>query len=182
MMDAKANGNRRLVQGTRQRELLRVREARSVDVQAMVELLGTLFAQERDFAPSAGRQRRALELLLAQPALGRLFVLSQGSTILGMVSLLFTISTAEGGKAAWLEDLVVRPDQRGRGFGTRLLRAAVDWARKEGLTRITLLTDASNVRARRLYLRQGFASSAMQPLRIYLTRKDQPSVLASSLA
>jgi ribosomal protein S18 acetylase RimI-like enzyme len=74
--------------------------------------------------------------------MGRLFVLTRGPNILGMVSLLFTISTAEGGKAAWLEDLVVRPEQRQRGLGTRLLRAAVDWARKEGLTRITLLTDA----------------------------------------
>jgi GNAT superfamily N-acetyltransferase len=155
----------------RARHFARVREARPADLEAMVELLGHLFKQESDFVPAPAKQRRALSLILAQPSAGRLFVLTLGGKVLGMVSLLFTISTAEGGKAAWLEDLVVAPDQRGRGYGTRLLRAAVDWARREGIARITLLTDSNNSGARGLYLRHGFAASAMQPLRLHLTRR-----------
>jgi GNAT superfamily N-acetyltransferase len=181
MLDGNTDRNRRSVQPARPRDVVRVREARGADVEAMVELLSHLFKQEKDFAPCAAKQRRALEIVLAQPAMGRLFVLTRGSSLLGMVSLLFTISSAEGGKVAWLEDLVVRPDQRGRGFGTRLLRAAVDWARKEGLMRITLLTDADNGRARRLYLRHGFAASAMQPLRLYPAREASPRTPALSL-
>jgi ribosomal protein S18 acetylase RimI-like enzyme len=182
MIEAHAEKNRRPVHPAKPRDLVRVREARSTDVEAMVELLGYLFKQERDFAPATTKQRRALEILLAQPAMGRLFVLTRGSKILGMVSLLFTISTAEGGKAAWLEDLVVRPELRDRGLGTRLLRAAVDWARKEGLTRITLLTDVDNAHARRLYLRHGFKPSAMQPLRLHLTRTTPPRPFVLSFA
>jgi len=155
----------------RARPLIRVREARASDVGAMVELLSLLFKQEADFAPSPAKQRRALELILAQPSMGRLFVLTRANKVLGMVSLLFTISTAEGGKAAWLEDLVVRAEHRGRGLGTRLLRAVVDWARKQGLSRITLLTDADNTGARGLYMRHGFVPSAMQPLRLHLARR-----------
>jgi GNAT superfamily N-acetyltransferase len=166
----------------RPRQLLRVREARTSDLEAMVELLGYLFKQESDFCPSAAKQRRALELILAQPSAGRLFVATRGTKVLGMISLLFTISTAEGGKVAWLEDLVVRPEQRGRGLGTRLLRAAVDWAHREGLARITLLTDAENVLARRLYLRHGFSVSAMQPLRIHLGRRTSARPWTSSMA
>lgn len=152
------------------REWIRVREAKAADLEAMVELLSFLFHQEADFSPSPEKQRRALELLLAQPSMGRLFVLTRGAKVLGMVSLLFTISTAEGGKAAWIEDLIVQPDQQGKGLGTRLLRAAIDWARKEGLMRITLLTDTDNSHARRLYIRHGFNVSAMQPLRLQLGR------------
>jgi GNAT superfamily N-acetyltransferase len=148
----------------------------------MVELLSLLFKQEADFAPSPAKQRRALELILAQPSMGRLFVLTRANRVLGMVSLLFTISTAEGGKAAWLEDLVVRTDHRGHGLGTRLLRAAVDWARKEGITRITLLTDANNVGARGLYVRHGFVPSAMQPLRLHLARKPSGRSTALTMA
>jgi GNAT superfamily N-acetyltransferase len=155
----------------RARALIRVREARAADVGAMVDLLSLLFKQEADFVPSPAKQRRALELILAQPSMGQLFVLTRANKVLGMVSLLFTISTAEGGKAAWLEDLVVRVDHRGRGVGTRLLRAAVDWARKQGVTRITLLTDADNTGARGLYLRHGFSPSTMQPLRLQLARR-----------
>lgn len=142
----------------------------------MVALLGTLFEQESDFSPSASKQRRGLSSILAQRSLGRLFVLTVDRKVLGMVSLLFTVSTAEGGKVAWLEDWVVHPEQRGRGLGTRLLRAAVDWARKDGITRITLLTDPDNVRARGLYLRHGFTTSPMQPLRLRLPRKSARSV------
>lgn len=164
------------------RHFVRVREACAADLGAMVELLGFLFKQEMDFVPSATKQRRALQAILAQPSVGRLFVLTRGQSVLGMVSLLFTVSTAEGGKAAWLEDLVVRPEQRGHGLGTRLLRAAVDWARKEGITRITLLTDATNAGARALYLRHGFSVSAMQPLRLHLARKPGSRAVASILA
>ena len=170
-MEEVTERQRRAPRRPRSQEFLRVREARESDADAMVELLGHLFKQEADFSPSAAKQRRAIELLLAQPTLGRLFVLSRGTKVLGMVSLLFTVSTAEGGKAAWLEDLVVLPDQRGKGLGTRLLRGTIDWARRHGLTRITLLTDSDNLGARGLYLRHGFVASAMQPLRLHLGRR-----------
>ena len=80
---------------------VRVREARKSDIPAMSDLLGLLFSQEADFHPDAEKQQRALALLMAQPTLGRLFVVTRGKQILGMVSLLLTISTASGGKAAW---------------------------------------------------------------------------------
>lgn len=170
-MEELSERQRRANRRPRSQQFLRVREAREADVEAMVELLGHLFKQEADFSAAPSKQRRAVELLLAQPNLGRLFVLSRGPKVLGMVSLLFTISTAEGGKAAWLEDLVVCPDQRGKGLGTRLLRGAIDWARRHGLTRISLLTDGDNLGARQLYARHGFVASAMQPLRLHLGRR-----------
>ncbi len=160
----------------------RVRQARPADVGSMVDLLALLFAQEADFAPSPAKQRRAIELILARPSLGRVFVLTQDRKVLGMASLLFTISTAEGGRAAWLEDLVVRPEQRGRGLGTRLLQSVVEWARKQGITRISLLTDADNVGARGLYMRHGFRPSAMQPMRLSLERRSSKRPAASTMA
>ncbi len=167
-MDSTVEKGRDAASEARGQPRLRVREACAGDVNAMVDLLTCLFEQEADFTPSPAQQRRALELLLAQPSWGRLFVISRGSDVLGMVSLLFTVSTAEGGRVAWLEDMVVRPGWRGKGLGTRLLRAASAWAEKQGLRRISLLTDATNTGARQLYRRQGFVPSAMVPLRLYL--------------
>ena len=82
-----------------------------------------------------------------------------------MVSILFTVSTAEGGAAAWLEDLVVHPDFRKLGVGTKLVRRAIEGGKEAGCTRITLLTDASNSAAIRFYERDGFVRSAMVALR-----------------
>src|SRR5206468_802406 len=71
-----------------------------------------LFTMEADFNPDRTKQVRGLRLLLEQPSRGRIFVLRHNGTILGMINLLFTISTAEGGFVILLEDVVVHKDHR----------------------------------------------------------------------
>ena len=100
------------------------------------------------------------------PHAGRIFAARNNGQIVGMVSLLFTISTAEGAKACWLEDMVVRPDQRGKGLGTRLLQHAISYAKANGFSRIALLTDQTNDRAIRFYERHGFRALVMIPLAV----------------
>jgi GNAT superfamily N-acetyltransferase len=143
-------------------------DARFEHIPAMVGLLRELFSEEQDFEPSYTRQATALELIVNQPAHGRVFVAVAGHGAIGMISLLFTISTAAGGYAAWVEDLVVASAMRGKGVGSALLEHAVAWARREGLTRLTLLTDRRNEQAQRLYARNGFVLSQMIPLRLGL--------------
>jgi GNAT superfamily N-acetyltransferase len=145
-----------------------VTDASTDDVPAMVELLRILFAQERDFQPRFHLQTAALNALQSRSDIGRLFVARRESNVVGMVSLLFTISTATGGKVAWLEDLVVMPNVRGEGIGTQLLQHVIGWARRHDIKRITLLTDSDNEGAQHLYLSQGFTASRMVPLRLHL--------------
>ena len=137
----------------------------------MVELLGVLFTDEAEFQPNSDKQKRALEAILANPTVGRLFVAREGKRVVAMASLLYTVSTAEGGKAAWFEDLVVHPDERKRGIGEALLKVVVDHARNEGVLRITLLTDMQNERAQAMYRRVGFVGSPMKPMRLKLKPK-----------
>jgi ribosomal protein S18 acetylase RimI-like enzyme len=145
-----------------------IQPALATDIPALCHLLALLFAQEADFRPDTERQRQALAMLLADPSAGRLLVCREGGTVTGMVSLLLTVSTAEGGRAALLEDLVVAPAARGRGVGTRLLRAALALARDLGCLRVTVLTDHDNAHAKALYRAHGFTASAMQVLRLHL--------------
>lgn len=142
--------------------------ARLEDLAQLAELLGLLFAQEADFAPDPEKQRRALSAILSDPSIGCMYVVRDGAEVIAMASLLYTVSTAEGGKAAWLEDLVVRPDRRGQGIGTMLLEHVVARGRADGLLRITLLSDAANERAHALYRGLGFEFSAMRPMRLKL--------------
>jgi GNAT superfamily N-acetyltransferase len=88
-----------------------------------------------------------------------------------MASLLYTVSTAEGGRAALFEDLVVRPDFRKQGIGAKLLEYVIAQARAEGLVRITLLTDMQNERAQVLYRKLGFVGSPMKPMRLKIKPK-----------
>ena len=142
--------------------------ATTKDLPQMVELLGVLFTDEAEFQPDPGKQKRALEAILANPGIGKLFVAREGKRVIAMASLLYTVSTAEGGKAAWFEDLVVHPEERKRGIGEALLKQVVAQARAEGVLRITLLTDMQNERAQAMYRRVGFVGSPMKPMRLKL--------------
>jgi len=142
--------------------------ARPGDLEQLVALLGLLFEDEEEFAPDADKQRRALQAILADPGVGRTFVAREGERIVAMANLLYTVSTAEGGRAALFEDLVVVPERRGKGIGSALLRHVIDSARQEGLTKITLLTDRGNKRAQALYRKMGFVASTMTAMRLKL--------------
>lgn len=139
--------------------------ADSRDVPAMLELLGELFARERDFRPDADRQLRGLRLILAHPERGRLFVARLSGRVVAMANALFTISTAEGGPVVLLEDVIVASRYRGNGIGSRMLDHILQWAEEEGFLRVSLLTDADNQGAQRFYQRLGFTPSQMKLLR-----------------
>ena len=145
--------------------------AKASDLARLVELLGILFESEAEFSADAEKQRAALQAILADPAKGRIFVAREGRQVVAMASLLYTVSTAEGGKAALFEDLVTAPEYRKRGIGEALLKHVVNEARNEGVLRMTLLTDMQNERAQAMYRRAGFAGSPMKPMRLKLKKK-----------
>ena len=138
------------------------------DVPRLCELLAILFAQEHEFAPDPVKQARGLKAIIADPSIGLILVLRKEGEIVGMVNLLFTISTFLGGKVALLEDLIIDPAHRGKGAGTFLLQAAREKATEQACQRITLLTDGSNASARAFYRRMGFVESSMVPFRLML--------------
>ncbi len=150
---------------------LRFEAATSKDLPQLVELLGQLFEQEAEFTPNAAKQEVALKLIFANPAYGKVFVAKDGSRVVAMASMLYTVSTAEGGKAALFEDLVVRTENRKQGIGARLLEYVISQARAEGVLRLTLLTDMQNERAQVLYRKLGFVGSPMKPMRLKIKPK-----------
>jgi ribosomal protein S18 acetylase RimI-like enzyme len=142
--------------------------AAPVDVPQLVELLGILFAQEHELSPDPVKQRRALELILADPSRARIYVAREKGRAIAMAALHFTISTAEGGRVAGLEDCIVHPDHRRQGIGEKLLGYVLEQARTEGLSRVMLLTDGDNARAQALYRKLGFRPSSMLAMRLKL--------------
>jgi GNAT superfamily N-acetyltransferase len=147
----------------------RVEPATLEDLPALLVLLTALFDEEEDFTPDPEKQTHGLRLILEQPNRGRIFVVRNDHQIIGMVNLLFTISTAEGGFVILMEDVIVHPDHRGQGYGGRLLSHAIQFARDRDFRRITLLTDKISERSQRFFNRHGFYFSKMIPMRIVLS-------------
>jgi GNAT superfamily N-acetyltransferase len=142
--------------------------ARREELPQLVALLGILFSQEAEFTPDDAKQTRALEKILSDESVGTVYVARAEGRVVAMATLIYTISTAEGGVAALFEDLIVQPGHRGRGVASSLLEFVIQEARKQGVLRLTLLTDMQNERAQALYRKLGFADSTMKAMRLKL--------------
>ena len=151
--------------------MLTIQLATLNDIPALCGLLTVLFSQEAEFQPDTAAQQRGLNAILSDPAIGEILVARQNGHIVGMVNLLYSISTALGARVALLEDMVVAPEMRGSGLGSQLLAAAIEHAKQHGCLRITLLTDADNYAAQAFYQKQGFEKSSMIPLRLGLNSR-----------
>jgi GNAT superfamily N-acetyltransferase len=143
-----------------------VRPAAQADVDAVVRLLQDLFALEEDFRPDHRRQRRGLKLLLEGCGKHRCLLVGESEgRVIAMASVQVLISTAEGGLAGWVEDVVVHRDYRDRGVGRQLMAAISTWADRHGLTRLQLLADRNNRPALDFYARLGWRQTQLICLR-----------------
>src|SRR5438552_17875569 len=86
------------------------------ELDELSDLLGELFSEESDFRPNKEKQLRGLRLIFEEPNRGRVFVLRCDRSIVGMINLLFTISTRECGFVILLEDLVIDKAYRDKGY------------------------------------------------------------------
>ena len=73
-------------------------------------------------------------MIIEHPNRGRILVLRNSNKIIGMVNMLFTISTAEGGLALILEDFIIHPMNRGMGYGKQLLNEVKKFAKEKILS------------------------------------------------
>src|SRR6266498_976459 len=121
-----------------------IEPATEADLDELSEMLGGLFAQESDFRPDKDKQLRGLRLIFEQPSRGRGFVIL-------------------------LEDLVIHKEYQGKGYGSKLLQYAIDFAKQKNFLRITLLTDRPENVAQAFFRKHGFVESSMIPMRLLIT-------------
>lgn len=107
-----------------------------------------------DAGPEATRS--ALEMFIARPELGFVFVARRGADILGACVVCYAISTSRGGLVAKLDDVTVRRSAVGQGVGTAMLDALKHDLRARGVSRIDIGCHRGNEGAWRFYERHGF--------------------------
>ena len=148
----------------------RIERAHAADIPALVGLLAALFAIESDFSADHSKQRRGLELLLAQPEDRAVLLVarSHDGKAVGMTSAQLLISTAEGAASAWIEDVVVHQSSRGEGIARQLLQELLAWAQRHGATRAQLLADNANQPALDFYRHVGWQPTQLFAWRVLL--------------
>ena len=130
---------------------LRLRQARSVDVDDLAQLEQAAFAGDR-------LSRRSFAALV-RGASAILLTARRGAALEGYVLVL----TRRGSRVARLYSLAVAPTAHGRGVGSRLLRAAEAAAAARGADCLRLEVRADNISAIRLYERRGYRSIGHRP-------------------
>jgi GNAT superfamily N-acetyltransferase len=143
-----------------------IRAARPGDIPGMSDLLTGLFSIEADFSPDVEKQVRGLSVLVgAPPGRSCVLVAERGGAVIGMATVQTLISTAEGGRVGMVEDVIVDPEFRSRGIGTRLLNGIAAWSERTGLKRLQLLADRDNIPALDFYASRNWSSTRLICLR-----------------
>jgi ribosomal protein S18 acetylase RimI-like enzyme len=132
-----------------------IRLASVADAPAFGRLLHAFNAEFDEPTPDADvLAERAAPLIES----GEVVVLFAGDGPDGFAELRFRPSVYTGALDAYLEELYVVPERRGRGLGRTLLEAAMDEARARGAAHIDLGTSEDDVAARGLYESAGFTN------------------------
>lgn len=108
-----------------------------------------LAAQQTDELLPHGVETPGMLLLIAETA---------GEGVIGIVWIELQHRQTTG---AWIYDIVIVPEQRGRGYGRALLRAAEREVEKHGVKSIALNVFGGNTAARHLYESSGYEVTSL---------------------
>jgi ribosomal protein S18 acetylase RimI-like enzyme len=137
-----------------------VRLASPADAAAIGRLLHDFNAEFHEPTPGAPRLARRVRHLLGA---GEIMVLLGGAGPDGLALLRFRPAIWAEALECHLAELYVVPEQRGKGLGRSLMRAAIALARSNGATYMDLGTSETDHAARALYESLGFRNREGAP-------------------
>ena len=108
----------------------------------------------------------ALRTLLADESLGVAVLVEDGGAPLGYYVLTWGYDLEWKGRDAFLTDLYLVPEARGRGLGRQAMQHVLETARRHDACAIHLMVRPDNFAAAKLYASTGFAS----PPRVLLSK------------
>ena len=112
--------------------------------------------------------RRAVALFLRRPELGFVWLAYADGKPAGCCVICYAISTSMGRVVAKLDDVFVAADYRGKGVGTKMLRALKVELKKKNIGRIDTAVHKGNPGAARYYKRLGFKALGEERLAMVL--------------
>lgn len=132
-----------------------IRLATSDDLPVLVELMRGYYRDDGlPFDEDAARA--TMRRLLSQPQWGRVWLAFEDRCAIGYVALCIGFSLELGGNDAFIDEVFVLPEFRGRGCGRQLLETAGLAARDLDVRAVHLEVDRHNEAAQRLYRSLGY--------------------------
>jgi GNAT superfamily N-acetyltransferase len=136
----------------------RIRAAGPDDVPVLVELM-TAFYDEGGYPLPRAAATRAFQSLLAEPALGRVWIIERDGEPVGHIVLTLGFSMEYGGLRGFVDDFFVCAEHRNQGLGAFALTTVRQACQQLGVRALLVETGSEGHPARRLYERAGFTEN-----------------------
>jgi GNAT superfamily N-acetyltransferase len=117
-------------------EDFQIRPARVEDVPIILELIGDLATYERAPNEVTSTEEQLAEVLFGQRPAAEVLLAFEGKLPVGFAVFFHNFSTWLGRPGLYLEDLFVKPEKRGKGYGRALLVELAKIARDRGCGRM----------------------------------------------
>jgi GNAT superfamily N-acetyltransferase len=134
-----------------------MRPAETDDLQELLDLMADFYA-ESGYVLDRTHAAEAFTALLADPRLGRVWLIEQGSAVVGHVVVTFVFAMEYGGVTAVVDDFYVRPASRGAGLGTAALAEVRRACAELGMRAMRVEVGRDNAVAQCVYRHVGFES------------------------
>lgn len=135
---------------------MEIRKMRREDAETVFAMMEVFYASDALLIhPDGETLRRTLEDCLEDGPYLEGFVFEEAGVVAGYTMVAKSYSTEAGGRCAWIEDIYVLPEYRGKGFGTAFLNFATEHYQKCAV-RLRLEAEPDNRRAIQVYENAGF--------------------------
>jgi GNAT superfamily N-acetyltransferase len=131
------------------------RRATVADLPAFMELHAAFYAED-GYPHDEVEHTEAARVLLETPTYGQVWLAEADGRVVAYFVLVFGYSLEFRGRDAFLDELFVAREWRGRGLGTEALDLAEQLCRAEGIKALHLEVEREKPRTVELYRRKGF--------------------------
>ena len=117
-------------------ENFKIRPARVEDVPVILELIRDLATYERAPEEVTATEEQLIDVLFGERPAAEVLLTFEGKSPVGFAVYFYNFSTWLGRPGLYLEDLFVKPEKRGKGYGRALLVELAKIARDRGCGRM----------------------------------------------
>jgi GNAT superfamily N-acetyltransferase len=161
-------------------ENFQIREAEVEDVPIILELIRDLATYERAPDEVSATEKQLVDVLFGERPVAEVLLAFEAESPVGFAVYFYNFSTWLGRPGLYLEDLFVKPEKRGKGYGRALLVELAKIARDRGCGRMEWAVLNWNEPAIKFY--RALGAKPMDEWTVFRLTRDEIAKLADAAA
>lgn len=134
---------------------IELRPANNSDIEQLLEMMAAFNAIDGYHFDTA-TTRKNLQLFLSNEKMGRCWLIFSEESNIGYVVMVYCFSFEFKGQTAFIDELFLMEEYRGKGTGGQVIDFIDQQARQLGVKALHLEVERHNEKGKRLYLKKGF--------------------------